>query len=131
VLEPIRGRSDKCDRPCARESGLICKSFERLGLGNFGAALKDPAHMRPIQSIHRKTAKVIYKGQVKRTMLPSRDDHRPKITARERRKYIGKHSFVNRTMKLPNQLPAEALAASLCKSYIFRKRVRKVIISEK
>jgi hypothetical protein len=28
-----------------------------------------------------------------------------------------------------NQLPAEALAAFPCKSYIFRKRVKKVIIS--
>ena len=43
---------------------------------------------------------------------------------------IGKYSFVNRTTYLWNQLPAEALATSPCKSLIFRKRVRKVIISE-
>ena len=43
---------------------------------------------------------------------------------------IGKYSFVNRTTYLWNQLPAEALATSACKSLIFRKRVRKVIISE-
>ena len=42
----------------------------------------------------------------------------------------GKHSSVNRTIKLWNRLPVEALSTFLCKSHIFRKRVRKVIISE-
>ena len=42
---------------------------------------------------------------------------------------IGKYSFVNRTIKLWNQLPAEALATFHCTSHIFRKRVRKAIIS--
>jgi hypothetical protein len=39
----------------------------------------------------------------------SRDDHVRKIRARQRRTNIGKYSFVNRTIKLWNQLPAEAL----------------------
>jgi len=39
-------------------------------------------------------------------------------------------SFVYRTIKLWNQLPAEALATATCKSHVFRKRDRKVIISE-
>jgi hypothetical protein len=41
------------------------------------------------------------------------------------------YSFVNRTLKLWNQLPAEAQATFPCKSHIFRKRVRKVFIEEK
>ena len=44
----------------------------------------------------------------------------------DRRKYY----FVNRTIKLWNQLPIEALATFPCKSHIFRMRFRKVIISE-
>jgi len=39
----------------------------------------------------------------------SRDDHNRKIRARKQRTDIGKYSFVNRTIKLWNQLPAKAL----------------------
>jgi hypothetical protein len=40
---------------------------------------------------------------------------------------IGKYSFVNRTIQLWNQLPADALGTLSCKSSNFRKSVRKVI----
>jgi hypothetical protein len=43
---------------------------------------------------------------------------------------MGKYSFVKRTIKLWNQLPAEALATLPSKPYVFRKTVRKVIIGE-
>ena len=43
---------------------------------------------------------------------------------------IVKYSFVNRTIKLWNQLAAEALATFPCKSHIFRKRVREVNVSK-
>jgi hypothetical protein len=59
----------------------------------------------------------------------SRNDHGRKIRARKQRKDIGKYSFVNRTIKLWNQLPAEALATFPYKPRIFRS-VRKVIVSE-
>jgi hypothetical protein len=39
----------------------------------------------------------------------SRDDHDRKIRGRKQRTDIGKYSFVNRAIKLWNQLPAEAL----------------------
>jgi len=42
---------------------------------------------------------------------------------------IMKYSFVNRTIKKWNQLPAEALGTFPCKSKIFRNRVRKAIIN--
>ena len=71
------------------------------------------------------------RGQVRRTTLLSSDDHVRKIRARKQRTDISKYSFVGSTIKLWNQLPAEALATFPCKSYIFRKRVNKVIISEK
>jgi len=44
--------------------------------------------------------------------------------------YISKYSFVKSKIKLWNQLPAEALASVPCKSHVFRKRVRRVIVIE-
>jgi hypothetical protein len=41
----------------------------------------------------------------------------------------GKYSFVNRTIKNWNQLPAEVLGTFPCKPKIFRNRVRKTIIN--
>jgi hypothetical protein len=61
---------------------------------------------------------------------PCTDDHDRKIRARKQRTDIGRQCFVNRTIKLWNQLPAEALTTFCCMSHIFRKRVRRVIISE-
>jgi len=40
---------------------------------------------------------------------------------------IWKYSFVNRTIKNWNRLPAEFLWTFLCKSKMFRNRIRKVI----
>jgi hypothetical protein len=60
----------------------------------------------------------------------SRDDHDRKIQARKHRTDIGKYSFVNTTIKLWNQRPAEALETFPCRSYIVKERVTKVIISE-
>ena len=56
-------------------------------------------------------------------------DHVRKIRNREQKTDIGKYSFVNRTIKNWNQLPAEALGTSSCKPKIFRKRFRKLIIN--
>jgi hypothetical protein len=52
-----------------------------------------------------------------------------KIRNRKQRKDIGKYSFVNRTITNLNKLPAEALDTFTCKPKIFRRRVRKAIIS--
>ena len=41
---------------------------------------------------------------------------------------IGKHFFVNRTIKNWNQLPAETLGTFSCKPKIFRNRISKAII---
>jgi len=48
--------------------------------------------------------------------------------ARKQRTYISKYSFANRTIKLWNQLPAEAIAAFPCKSYTFREKITRVIV---
>jgi hypothetical protein len=47
--------------------------------------------------------------------------------ARKQRTDIGKYSFVNRTIQLCNQLPADALGTLSCKPSNFRKRIRKVV----
>jgi hypothetical protein len=56
----------------------------------------------------------------------SRTDHEWKIRNRKQTD-IGKYSFVNRTIRLWNQLPADILGALSCKPSAFRKKVRRVI----
>jgi len=57
----------------------------------------------------------------------SRVDHERKIRKRKQTTDIGKYSFVNRTIRLSNRLPAEILGTLPCKPNVSRKRVRKVI----
>jgi hypothetical protein len=57
----------------------------------------------------------------------SRIDRDWKIKNRRQRTEIGKFSFVNRTIRLWNRLPAEILGTLPCKPRAFIKRVRKVI----
>jgi hypothetical protein len=61
----------------------------------------------------------------------SRVDHDRKIISIKQKTDIGIYSFVNRTIQLWNQLPADALWTLFCKSSNFRKRVRKVINTAK
>jgi hypothetical protein len=56
-----------------------------------------------------------------------RVDHDKEIRSRKQRTDIGTYSFVNRTIQLWNQLPADASGTLSCKPSNFRKRVRKVI----
>jgi len=60
----------------------------------------------------------------------SRDDHDRKIRAGKHRTDIGKYSFVYRTIKLWNHLPADTLATFPCRAHIFKKTGMKVVISE-
>jgi hypothetical protein len=79
------------------------------------------------------TGERAWKATVERLQEPcylSRDDHDREIRTRKQKGDIGKYSFVNRTIKLWNNLPAEALVSLPCKPYVFRKRVRKLNISE-
>jgi len=69
------------------------------------------------------------RDRLQRPYYLSRVDHVRKITDRKQRTDIGKYSFVNRTIKNWNQLPAEASGSFPCKPKIFRKRVRKAIMS--
>lgn len=59
----------------------------------------------------------------------SRGDHKRKIRTRKQRTDVGKYSFVNRTIKSWNQLPASVLASFPCKPNSFRKMVKTVVTS--
>jgi hypothetical protein len=87
--------------------------------------------VRRVKSTHRRKGAEMYRGHAPGPCYLSRDGHDRKFRARKQRTDIGKHCFVNRTIKLETQLPAVALATGRCKSRVFRKRVRKVILSEK
>jgi len=67
--------------------------------------------------------------RLRRPYYLSKVDHVRKIRDWKQRTDIGKYLFVNRTIKNWNQLPAEALGTFPCEPKIFRKRVRKAIIS--
>ena len=60
----------------------------------------------------------------------SREDHNRKIRTRKLRTDVGKYSFVNRTIKSWNQLPAVLLASFPCKLNMFIKRVKNVATSK-
>jgi hypothetical protein len=66
--------------------------------------------------------------RLQRPCYLSRVDHDRKIRSRKQWTDIGKYSFVNRTVQLWNQLPADALEILSYESSNFRKRVRKVLI---
>jgi hypothetical protein len=69
------------------------------------------------------------RNRLQRRYYLSRVDHVQKITDRKQRTGIRKYSFVNKTIKFWNQLPAELLGTCPCKPKIFRIRVRKAIIN--
>jgi hypothetical protein len=56
----------------------------------------------------------------------SRVDHEGKIRNKRQRTDIGKYSFVNRTIRLWNRLPAEILETPPVNQKLFRKRIRRV-----
>jgi hypothetical protein len=68
---------------------------------------------------------------LERPFYLGRVDHNRKIRSRKQKTDIGKYSFVNRTIQLWNQLPADVLRNLSCKPSNFRKRVRKVVNKEK
>jgi hypothetical protein len=67
--------------------------------------------------------------QVVKALLFGWGHHVQKIRNRKQRTDIGKYSFVNRSIKNWNQLPAKTLGTFPCKPEIFRNRVGKAIIN--
>jgi hypothetical protein len=54
-----------------------------------------------------------------------REDHDRKIRNKKQKTGVGKYSFVNRTIQLWNQLPADALGTLSCKPSNIRKKLGK------
>jgi hypothetical protein len=80
-----------------------------------------------LQSVHGKQAWKAMGDRLQRPYYLSRVDHDLKIRSRKQRTDTGKYSFVNRTIQLWNQLPADALGTLSCKPSNFRKRITKMI----
>jgi hypothetical protein len=57
----------------------------------------------------------------------SRVGHDGNVRSRKQKTDVGKYSFVNRTIQLWNQLPADALGTFSCKPSNFGNKFRKVI----
>jgi hypothetical protein len=70
-------------------------------------------------------------NRLERPCYLSRVDHNGNIRSRKQKTDIEKYSFVNRTIQVWNQLPADVLGTLSCKPSNFRKRVRKVINKSK
>ena len=64
-------------------------------------------------------------GRLKEPRYLSRDDLDRKIRVRKQSTVIGKFSFVNRTIKLWNQLPAEALATFPVNHILLERRLKR------
>ena len=77
----------------------------------------------------RRAWKAIGYGLLKPCYL-SREDHNRKIRTRKQRKDVAKYSFVHRTIKSWNQLPAGLLASFPCEPNTFRKSVKNVVTSK-
>jgi hypothetical protein len=99
-------------------------------LGNLDRAQKDSSHTRVCALFKAYTGKRAWKAIGDRLQRPcylSSVDHDRKIRSREQKINIWKYSFLDKTILLWNQLPADALGTLSCKSSNFRKSVRKMI----
>jgi len=75
------------------------------------------------------TGRRAWKAMGNRLLKPcylSRDNHNRKIRTRKQGTDVGKYSFLNRTIKGWNQLPASLLASLPHKLNLFRKKVKNV-----
>ena len=100
-------------------------TYEQNKLGNINAVQKDSMRMCSPQSVFWGTG--LEGDRLKWPYYLSRVDHNWKIRNRRQRMDIRKYSFVNRTIRLRNRLPAKILGALPCKPNTFRKRVRNMI----
>ena len=102
-------------------------SVKSLGKGQFASSSLKNRGLNLRHSEERAWKSI--GDRLRRPYYLSRVDHVRKIWDRKQRTDIGKYSFVNRTVKNWNQLPAEALGTFPCELRIFRNRARKSIIN--
>jgi len=117
-------------RPCAKKASKFANYTNNSGWETLAQHKKT---VRICALFKAYTGEWAWKAKGDRLNGPydlSKDDHECNIWARIQRTDISKYSFVNSTIKMGSQLPAELLKTFSCNSHIFRKRVRKVIIRE-
>jgi len=141
MVHPILEYGSACWDPC-REGQIKALDGVRKKDAQFTNHTKD--YEWEILTQRRTIARLcslfkVYSGEwawksicdrLRRPYYLSKFDQVQKIRDRKQRTDIGKYSFVNRTIKNWNQLPAEAFGTFPCKTKIFRNRVRKGIINE-
>jgi len=125
----MQGRSDKRVRPGAKKAAKFANHTSDSVWETLAQRSKIARICALFKTYSGDPAWEVTGDKLQRPCYLSRDDQDRKIGVRKQRTDIGKYSFVNRTIKLWNQLSAEALAIFTCKSHIFKKRVRKVTIS--
>ena len=96
--------------------GKNCRSVEKIS--HICALFKAYSGERAWKAIGDRLGRLNYLRRV---------GHERKIRNSRKRTDIGKYSFVNRTIRIWNRLPAEILGTLPCKSNAFEKRVRKAI----
>ena len=125
-LRPVREYGSVCWDPCTEEQiNALDRVETKTALFTNHAKDSDWETLAQRRTIARLCALFkAYSGErswkairdrLRRAYYLSRVDHVPEIRGRKQRTDIGKYSFVNRTIKSWNQLPAEVLGTFPCK----------------
>ena len=88
---------------------------------------KDDTQNRDVFHILGEGSWKAIRDRLRRSYYLSRVDHVRKIMDRKQRTDIGKYSFVNRTIKNWNQLPAEALGTFLVNLHFLERELGKLL----
>jgi hypothetical protein len=126
----MQGRSDMRVRLCAKKAAKFANRTNDSVSENLAQRRKLAGICALFKAYTGERAWISIGDRLKGPCYLSGDTDDRKFRARKQRTDMGKYCFVNMTIKLWNQLPAEALATFSCQSHIFVKRVKKVIISE-
>ena len=129
MLGPIQRRSGKRFESGAKRAAKFANNIKESGWETL-------AHRRLVVRtcalLKAYTGSRAWKA-IDRLLIPcylSRGDPNRKIRTRIQRTDVVKYSFINRTIKSWNQLPASSLASFPCKLNTFRKTVKNVVTSK-
>ena len=127
MLESIQGGTNTCIRKGQKNANKFAYHTNESNWETLSQRRKI-SHVRALfKAYSGERAWKVIGDRLQRPNYLNRVHHERKIRNRRQRIDIGKNSFVNRTIRLWNRLPAEILGTLSCKPNAFRKRVRKVI----
>jgi hypothetical protein len=118
---------DKCSRLGAKQSGQIEHQNDNLNWESLAQRKKIARTCTLFKGYAGERAWKVIIDRLQKPCCLSRVDHDKKITRRSKKQKtgVGKLFFVNRTIQLWNQLPADALGTLSCKPRNFRKSLGK------